>query len=285
MSLIDQFRTARKEKADARLVTLGIKDTQLVTSGRVFTPETVLSYVRQAEEGDTRYLHAFYDEMRATDAHLDCELSKAEDYLTGARFDILPYPPRLRGKSNQSKREARRATDIAAFVEENVFAPNIRMDVGIGALADGFWKGIGGFEVISAAGKGTGGREQLKELVQIPSQRYRYLPQTTILALQLGEDEQDLTPISQLGAKVVTLIADPEIPSPGRRGLMRRCLSLWMIRRYAPQWWSRFVEMHGSPLRLGKFAPGDTQMQTAIVEALKKMGSAAWAAIPDGASM
>lgn len=286
MSLTERvLEFGRRSKGAARLLTLGIKDTQVVASGRPFTPEQLLRYVRDAEEGDTRYLHAFFDEMRATDAHLDGELSKAEDYLTGARFDVLPYPPRLRGPSQKSKREAKRATEIAAFVEENLFAPNVRIDRAIAALADGYWKGVGGFEVVSEGGGGGNGKERLVEFVQIPSQRFRYLPRTTTLALQLTEDEQKLTPVDQLGSKVVYLVADPEVPSPGRRGLLRRCLGLWLIRKYGAQQWSRYVETYGSPLRVGKFQQGDTAMQGVIVEALKKMGSAAWAAIPDGAAI
>jgi len=259
------------------------KDSTVVASGRAYTPEQVLSFILQAESGYLAPIYSFMDEMRARDAHLDGELAKAEDYLTGARIDVLPYPPRP-SKGKGGARDMKKATDVAAAVEEIMFSPSVRLDVMIGALSDGLWKGIGGFEYVTAAG-GKLNREMIVDVIPIPSQRFRYKDNTTELMLQTTGDEKDLVPIEKVSGNIVYLVAEPEVPTPARRGIMRRCMSLWLIRAYGPQWWSRFVELFGSPMRVGKYMSGDTVMQQAIVNALQRLGSSGWAALPDGANI
>lgn len=277
---------AGSEKVDpGRIWVESVNDRTVVRSGQAITPEQVLGWILAAEGGDTRYLNAFYDEMRARDGHLDGEFSKATDYLTGARLDILPYPPDARGAKGSKTRAGRRASDIAKYTEEQLFSPSVRLDRAIGCLAEGLWRGASGFEVDAVAGRATGGRERLKSLTPIFPQRLRYRPQTTTLALQVTGDASYLVDVDTLGPRIVTLVAEPHVANPARRGVLRRCIGPYMIRAFGPQWWVRFVELFGMPFRLGKYAAGDAEMERRITAALRNAGNAAWAALPEGASI
>jgi len=280
-----QARAGDEKVEPGRIWVESVNDRTQVRTGQNITPEQVLGWILNAENGDTRYLNAFYDEMRARDGHLDGELAKATDYLTGARLDILPYPPDVRGASGRKTRAGRRATDIAKYTEEQLFSPSVRIDKAIGCLADGLWRGASGLEVDAVAGKATGGRERLKSLTPIFPQRLRYRPSSTSLALQVSGDASYLVDVSTLGPRIVTLVAESHVANPARRGVLRRCIGPYMIRVFGPQWWVRFVELFGMPFRTGKFAPGDPEMERRVVAALRNAGNAAWAALPEGASI
>jgi hypothetical protein len=273
-----------------RIVQQDYRDRQLVPSGLAYKPTDFLNYLLLAENGDTRYLNVLYDDLRARDPHLDAELSKAEDYLTGARVNFLP-PRRFRAGNDgaSGKRESKLAQDICSDLEDQLLGGNeVRLDLATRHFATGLWKGIAGNEVESipfSPSYSTRAHERIVALRPIPSQRFRYLPASTTLVLQQTADIEDYVHVEAMGDRLALLIADKAIPSPARRGIMRRVLSLMLIRLYGPQWWARFVELFGSPMRVGKTAGADLGTENRLKTALQNMGSSGWAIIPDTANI
>lgn len=273
-----------------RIVAQDSRDRFLVPSGVAYKPSDFLNYLIQAEQGDTRYLSVLYDDLRARDPHLDAELSKAEDYITGARVNLLP-PRRFRAGNDGSsgKREAKLAQDICSDLEDQLLGGNeIRLDLALRHFATGLWKGIAGNEVESipfSPSYSTRTHERIVGIRPIPSQRFRYLPASTTLVLQQTADINSYVPVEELGDRLALLIADKAIPSPARRGIMRRLLALMIIRLYGPQWWARFVELFGSPMRIGKTSASDPGTESRLRDALQQMGSSAWAIVPDTAQI
>jgi len=275
----------KKETPD--LYVESYQDRSLVSTATTLSPETLLSYLRAAETGNTPYRDAFYDEMRSRDAHLDGELSKATHAISGAKIDILPYPTSLRTRALMNTAEAKRANEIVEYVKEQLFAPEIRLDRAIGALCTGLWKGLAALEVEVVPGGSPGGKERLVGLEQIPSQRFRYETNSTELLFQPTDNYNVTIPVEQLQqeGRLVLLIDDESNPNPARRGLLRRCIATWIIRNEGLRWWARYVELFGIPYRIGKHAPNDIKTQQALVNAAKNAGAAGWAVIPDSASM
>lgn len=342
------FGQNEEPKADPyRVVTPDRRDKFIVPSGYAFTPADILSYITRAEQGDTRYLYAFMDEMVARDPHLTAELNKAKTALTGADVQILPYPPEYRKQANTAAAKARAdavkkaregqlppgsvshagfadgqiladADDpsfihptvrviahpgrfaessqgpkgknalplkIAEYVEQQLKAPHIRLDRAIGALSNGIWKGVGAVEVIVEPGGADEGRERLKALNPIPSQRFRFNPFGTELLLQLSGDPADLAAVTDLGARIAVLVMDADKPSPARRSILRSIIGCWISRMYGPGWWLHFVEIFGSPMRVAKTAANDPDTIAMLKAALEDLGAHQYAVIPDTAKI
>jgi phage gp29-like protein len=303
------------------IVTPDQRDKYLVPSGYVFSPQDVLSYITRAELGDTRFLYAFMDEMVARDTHLMAELGKAKMALTGSSVKILPYPVEFR--QAKAKEAAKKRADaakksapqppappgtgkpaasfadpptdttaannlpiqIADYIEQQLTAPHVRLDRCIGALSNGIFKGVGGVEVIVEPGKADGGRERLKALNPIPSQRFRYNPFGMELLLQLTGDPTDLVAVTDCGARIAVCVADADKPSPARRGILRTCIAMWVSRMYGPGWWLHFVEVFGSPMRIAKTASNDIDTINLLKAALEELGNTLYAVIPDTAKI
>ncbi|MEO6323824.1 MAG: DUF935 family protein, partial [Thermoanaerobaculia bacterium] len=261
-------------------------DSAIVPSGQVMTAEILIGYLLAAERGQTGQLFAFYDEMRATDPHLDCELQKATDALTGAKFSVKPWPEEEAGGDAA---EAKLSQAVAKLVRKTLFNPSVRIRRGIAALDSAHWKSVGGFalKVEPEAGEplddfaGFAGRraERIKSITEVPAQRYRY--DGTTLLFQRSGDFTDALPLDEIGASLVTMLVDESIPSPARRGILRKCLNYWLIKRRGVVWWAEFIEKFGTPFRIGLYTGPDSEAAK-ILEALSDLGNAGYGAFPAG---
>lgn len=263
-----------------------LTDRMLVASGRAYKPEDVVAMWSQAEKGDPRRYYAFTNEARSRDAHLDAELSKAEAFVTEARREILAYPPELREEEMVGTAEGKRAAEIAAYVRSQMLSPDVDLDAALRALLGADWCGLAGLEVIVApGGDPVTGLEKLTALTEIPAQRFTELPQTTEIGLQQGADKAKLTPVASLGDSVAVYVPEVANPNPARRGIFRRLLPLWLIRNSAIRWWSRSVELFGTPPRVAKIAPGDEETEKKLAASLDAFGNANWIIIPSTADL
>jgi hypothetical protein len=174
---------------------------------------------------------------------------------------------------------------IADYIEQQLKAPHVRLDRAIGALANGIFKGVGAVEVVVEPGKADGGRERLKALNPIPSQRFRFNPFGTELLLQLSGDPDDLVSVAASGSRFAVCVTDADKPSPARRGILRTCIAMWISRMYGPGWWLHFVEQFGSPMRVAKTASNDIDTINLLKAALEALGTSLYAVIPDTAKI
>jgi phage gp29-like protein len=264
---------------DTPLYEKSFVDRLLVSTGREFTPQDLLGYIHRAEIGDMRWLLAFYDEMRVRDAHLEAELAKATRRISGARLDILPYPANVRTFSNSKTRDAQQAADVASYLQEQLFSPDVRLDRVIATLCGGFWKGLAGLQV-----QAKPGGDQLVSITEIPAQRFRYWSGTTNLGLQVTKDQGVLEPVEPFMAdgRLVLFMPDGTNPNPARMGLLRRCIPAWIGRNQGFKWWTLYVQLFGIPFRQGTYKTGNDDSKATIVAALENAGVAGWAALPEG---
>lgn len=257
----------------------GVRDRNVLPSGKAYTPADLAGYLMKAERGDPTFLYTLYDEMLARDGHLAAEHAKAKLAITGAPLQVLAFP------KEERERGSGVAVEIAKYVESQLTSPSVRIDRALGSLFDGLAKGAGGFEVITKPGATADGKERIERLKPIPSHRFRWQTDAPVLLLQKTEDVNDVQPVESFGANVVVLLGDETIGSPARRGLFRKCLAHWITRIYGPGWWAKYVELFGSPIRLGKFPAGNDDAKKQLIEALQSAGAHAWAAVPDNSSI
>lgn len=281
-------QTASRRKAAAtppakpRRIQQGRRDWNLIQSGRTYSPDEVAAALRMAETGEPGQLHAFYDEMRARDPHLGSEVEKAEEAISNARFDLLAFPPRLRTREQQRSGEGAIAADVAEWCDEQLRDPAVRLDRAVEALLTAEWKGLAAIEVtVEPDGK----RERLVGLEPVPSQRFRWnLSGVPDLLVQLTDQLDSAVPVSTfpVGGLIVAH-GDENIPSVARRGAFRSLLGLVTLKMYGPGWWSKFVELFGSPVRIGKFPAGNNETAEILRDALENMGHSGWGLIPENA--
>lgn len=293
MSLRDRITALFAPKQQASLPSPGVPytdsvwDRTLVRSGEKATAAQLVSWLKEAEAGETGHLHAFYDEMRARIPDLEVEVGKAESRLAGGRIKFLPWPQSLRSRTTEPSGEAALAAEIAAYVRDVCTAPDVRLDKAIVALSQGFWKGLGAVAPVIVPDPVDPKREKILSLRPIPSQRFRYETDSTKLLLQTGEDRDDVVDVEPLVASgdLILLQSDESIPSPARRGLFRRIYVLALGLLFGPGWWTRFVELYGIPLRVGHHPRGDEEGRMQLIEGLRSMGAEAFAALPEGAKL
>jgi phage gp29-like protein len=267
------------------------RDRSFLASGIKFTPSNLLTYLMRADSGDTRFLHAFYDEMVARDAHLGNEVAKATGAISGARVQVLPYPIRYRtAKARKATGADALPIQIAEFVEEQFRQPDIFLKEAIETWCNGKWKGLGATEqvyepraaTLPSGGPGT----RLARFVPIPSQRFRFEPFGTRLLFQPTGDPSETIPVEDLlDGQLAYLLDHADRPNPARRGELRKVMVGWLSRAYGPGWWQRFVELYGQPIRIAKTAANDQDTINLLNTALASIGANAYAVIPGGATI
>lgn len=267
-------------------------DRHLLPSGMVYTKLNVGGYLSEAVAGDTRKLSALKTEMRASDGHLDGEIAKIEAWIREAPIDVLPVPEKLNKFSLKGTAEARLAVEIADYVRDQLLDPDLDIRGALNHFLWGEFDGLGPLQVltrIEGAGlNGAGKRrwEKLVELEPIPPERFRWnLEGVTSLWVQPTDDPNYVIPAAELGAALAYHQAEPWVPSPHRRGIMRRCLLPWLAKRYAIEWWSRYVELFGVPYRKGTYPSGSDEMRQKLEAALRLSGSAPYGAFPEGSDI
>jgi phage gp29-like protein len=80
------------------------------------------------------------------------------------------------------------------------------------------------------------------------------------------------------------IVHTPRLKSglPARNGLARIAAWAYMLKSFTLKDWASFLEVHGMPLRLGKYGPGaSVQDKAVLLRAVRDMGSDAAAIIPE----
>lgn len=270
----------RRDRVEAQVV----EDRRQLPSAIEIKPSDVAWWLRMADEGELEYLQAFYDEMRARDAHLDAETSRAEWMIAGSRIDILPFPPEFRARNRQNLTgEAARATDISSGVADVLLDPRVKLDRAVVHLMSAFWRGIAALQVVTEP---DGKSERIVALEPLPAQRFRYAPNSTTLLVQRSGEREDVMPVSAFPpGQLIVFIPEWYIPSPAKRGAFRRILPFFAVRFFGVNWWSRFVELFGTPLRVGRYPKGDPTTKKNLQDGLKDAGSSGYAVIPKEADV
>lgn len=247
--------------------------------GRPFTKGQINDMIVAAAGGDTRQFSAFKREMVASDAHLSGEIEKVKAFLTQAPLEVMAWPPSLDSFGARETTEGRRARDIASYVRDQLLDPDVKIRAVIEHAFWGLLDGVAGFQVIVKPG--PQGRWKLVRLDPIPSERFRWHPTTGELGVQPGADTSEFVPVADLGMRLATVVAEPEVRRRDRAGVLRRCVAPWFTARNGREWWSRDVETFAAPFRYATYKRGDKEAPAKLNDAMRAMGNLGFAAFPD----
>lgn len=262
-----------------------VKDRYFLQPTRDVTPEEMAMWIRLADTGETRFLHAFYEEIHSKDTHIRSEIGKQISLVKSARRDVLPTPKTLRKRSSKGAAEYATAHECVDYIESQVYAPRVRLARALAHLCKGRFFGIAALAVETIPGAGPKGRELLTGLIPVAHQRLRLIRGTQDYEVRVGDDEWiPLQFLQDVGAAIVIKFEE-EVTSPARRGIFRAIVPHYIIRNTVPLSWGRFVELFGMPIRTAEVPADDLNLKAETEFAFREQGSAAFFTLPAGVKM
>lgn len=111
---------------------------------------------------------------------------------------------------------------------------------------------------------------------------YSWHPDSATLHLRLP-DSDSLTPIPP--HKFIVAMNNVGIGHPSGGALLRPLAWYWCAANFSRDWLLNFAQLFGQPLRWATYDPSDPSVRPRLEELLESMGSAAWAAAPQGVSL
>lgn len=227
------------------------------------TPSRLKAILAAADNGDIAEQHKLFADMEDRCDHLAAEMGKRRRALLTLNWSILP---------GGRDREAEYVAD--AVREQFDLIPDFE-DL-IQNLADGIGHGFAALEAAWGYEEG----------IHIPC--YTHRPQSWFSCLRTDLNELRLRDGSADGAALwpfgwaVHRHASKSGWLP-RHGLFRVLAWTYLIRSYAQEANIGYVQVHGMPLRLGKYPPGSSREdRQALMQALRYLGRDAAGIIPAG---
>ncbi|MBI4804453.1 MAG: DUF935 domain-containing protein [Desulfovibrio sp.] len=220
--------------------------------------------LRAADNGDIIGQHELFDEIEGRDEHIHAELSKRRRALLAVPWNIRP------GRAND-----KRAEDVAATVREQVSCIPDFED----AILD-LASGIGHGYSCSEFEWGMDGKTHLPlALHHRPQSMFQLAPD--FLTLRLRDNTPEGQELWSCGW-IIHRHASMSGWFP-RRGLFRVLVWTYLLKQYARSDFAEFLEIHGLPLRVGKYPSMASDVEKkALLQALTAIGHDAAGAIPDG---
>lgn len=246
----------------AHLVQLHSEIWKAATNG--LTPTRLNRVLADADSGDIVAQHQLFSDMLDRDEHIMSELGKRGRALLGLNWDITPIPQMADNAG---------AKKIAETIK-SIFDGIGDFEGLILSLADGIGHGFSALEI----------EWELKDNVWLPREFHHRLQSWFLIKdgnLRLRDGSQDGLELEPYGWVIHR--HPTKIGSLARSGLLRTLCWTFLLKAYARGYWSRFLEVHGLPVRLGKYGPYATEEEKRVLmSALRNLGHDAAGIVPAG---
>ena len=231
---------------------------------RNLTPSRLSRVLTAADAGQISEQHALFAEMEDRCDHLAAEMGKRKRALLTLDWNIIPA------------RDDAKAKDIAAQVRQWLdMLPNFE-DV-LQDMADAIGHGFAALEI----------KWDYSEGLHIPA-ALTHRPQSWFVCPQFDRNRLHMRDGTVDGAELwpygwLTHIHRSKSGWLPRAGLFRCLAWTYLIRAYALNSEIAFTQIHGLPMRVGKYPPGSSkQDKNALLNALRTLGQDAAGIIPQG---
>lgn len=262
MSLYDAQGRKIQRPITRQIVQPSYRDRWSTHPSEGLTPTRLSSLLRMAEAGDLTSQAELFEEMEEKDGHLFSCLQTRKLAVVNKEFEVLP---------SSDKRQDKK---IAELVRENL--ENLQdLEDDLLDLLDAIGKGYSVSEIMWDVSES---QVWIGNLKWVHPKRFTMGDDNRLKLLQSKMFEGDeLEPNKFV---VHTYRGRSGLPSKG--GLLRTCAWMYLFKNYDIKDWVAFTELYGIPLRVGKYAPGTSDDDIAVLEdAVKNLGSDGAAIIPD----
>jgi phage gp29-like protein len=230
------------------------------------TPAQVAEILRRAALGDAHDFLIAAADIEEKDLHYRAVLQTRKLAVAGLPWDVQPA---------DESRAAKKAADLTRRVLESIDLPELAVQ-----MLDALSKGYAVAEIIWQ----TDGPTWTPAAILPREPHWFRFDSETGRELRLFDgtpDGAELPPYKFL-CHTPRILAG--IPIMG--GLARSALWAWVFKSYALRDWAAFAELYGQPIRLGKYGPGATREDIAVLKrAVFELGSDAGAVIPESMAL
>lgn len=231
---------------------------------RNITPSRLSRILTAADAGQITEQHALFAEMEDRCDHLSAEIGKRKRAILTLDWNVIPA------------RDDAKAKEVAARVRQLLdMLPNFE-DV-LQDMADGIGHGFAALEIAWDYSDG----------LHIPA-ALTHRPQSWFVCPQYNRNRLHLRDGTVDGAALwpygwLTHIHRSKSGWLPRAGLFRCLAWTYLIRAYALNSEIAFTQIHGLPMRVGKYPPGSSKAdKNALLNALRTLGQDAAGIIPQG---
>ena len=229
------------------------------------TPAKLRRILEAADRGDITEQHQLFADMEDRCEHLAAEIGKRKRALLTLDWDIIPA-------RKDDARAVALADKVRPVLEAMFGFEDLLMD-----MADGIGHGFAALELTWEYANG----------LHIPSV-FTYRPQSWFQCLRADRNQLRLRDGTAEGAELWPYgwIIHTHKSKSGwlpRFGLFRTVAWAYLIRAYAQESSVQYTQIHGLPLRLGKYPAGSSEQdKRALMNALQHLGRDAAGIIPSG---
>jgi phage gp29-like protein len=229
------------------------------------TPARLAQILEQAEYGSLLAQHELFADMEEKDAHIQAEMHKRKMAVIGLDWTLAP--PR-----DASRREEKAAAELEYLLCDELDIEDLLFDC-LDAIGHGF-------ACLEIEWRQAGGR-------WLPCLHFR--PQTWFTVAPERRNELRLRDnASPYGAELQPFGWVPHVHRSrsgylARVGLHRTLAWPYLFKNYSVRDLAEYLEIHGLPLRLGKYPLGaSAEEKSALMQAVVGMGHAAAGIVPEG---
>lgn len=229
------------------------------------TPSRLRRILESADMGDISEQHQLFADMEDRCDHLAAEIGKRKRALLTLDWEIVP--------ARKNDKEAQHIADAVRELYESLFGfEDMLMD-----MADGIGHGFAALELTWGFEGG----------LHVPV-AFTHRPQSWFQCLRNNRNQLHLRDGSVEGAELWPFgwLVHTHRSKSGwlpRIGLFRALAWTYLIRAYAQESSVNYTQVHGMPLRLGKYPAGSSEEdKTALMTALRYLGRDAAGIIPTG---
>lgn len=269
MALVDQYgnplKSARLTEEIATPTVTGVRQIfdDFVAPG--LTPARLGRILRDSAQGDMHDFLTLAEEMEERETQYASVLATRKRAITGLE-------PQVIAPSEDARDEA-----IADAVREHILAHPGFPDL-IDDLQDALGKGYSVAEIVWR----TGGKLWVPDRYVHRDPRIFRFDRETREQLRLRTlSEPEGVPLEP--CKYVVHVPKLKSGLPARNGLARLAAWAFLLKSFTLKDWAAFLEVHGMPLRLGKYGPAaGPQEKAVLLRAVRDLGADAAAIIPLG---
>ncbi len=274
-------KAAPAAPATDRVVTgSGRERAGMMPFARNLSPQQVKQILQQAQTGDWTAQRQLFDLMLDTWPRLQKNVAELSMAVNSTRFNVTPYARKGEEPTATAiERAALAERALAEFLPSPFDTAENNFEQTISTLCEAFPKGYSVQEILWER---RGGFILPRACYRVHPSFYGLAPQSSRLQLRTDGSTFKDFPADKFLVAQWRNGGD----NPATHGVLRSLAWWWGAVMFGRDWLLNYAEIFGVPLRWATYdRNASPQLQQSLADALENLGSAGWAAFPDGTKL
>lgn len=276
-----------------------VQDRWLAPEVKHYTPQMVEYLIRDALQGDLTRQWEMFDLMERTWPRLQGNLKKLREKALSIEWFAQPYARKGAKPTAEAERRAAQLEEALWGMRPDPFGDENDFEGLLFDLLDAWGKGISVQEILWETRAGESGAHVVPRATRWVNPKLYGYPNRSgqadrlmLKAEALGIPNSEFrTPnsgnwVEFLPDKFLVAVAKQKSGHPAGAALLQPLAFFWAASNFSWEWFLNFGQLFGQPIRWANYArTADADTITKIEAMLANMGSAAWAAFPEGTTI